>query len=103
MKIQSIEITKGSPLYLGQAQIKEYWGIGKTTFYTRIREFKKEVEAGRYPRTSIIEDGHFTWIHAYAWADFLANRRKLLQKNTRKTVKPYDVKEWEDAQLFKAM
>ena len=64
--------------------------LGKTTITERIREFREWIAKGRYPRTSIIEDGKFIRVNRYAFHDFLVNRRRLNERNMEKFVEPYN-------------
>lgn len=101
MKITNIDIVKGSPTYMTTRQLRDYFDMGRTSMFTRIVELKEEIREGRYPKQILIEDGHFTWVNFYAFADYLANRKFLLNKNLRKTVEPFCMEDWKEIPIVK--
>ena len=75
---------------LAPASLCIVFDYGRTNITERIKEFREWIAKGRYPKTSIIEDGKFIRVNRYAFHDFLSNRYKLSEKNTAKYVEPYN-------------
>lgn len=89
MRITEIREISASP-YKTKAEIAEAYSICGRTVKARIDEIEAEVKKGRYSKYSILRDGPLLWINILVWIDYMANRQKLLNKNARKFVEPYD-------------
>lgn len=89
MRITELREISASP-YKTKADLAEAYKICGRTVKVRIDEIEAEVKNGRYPKHSILRDGPLLWINQLVWIDYLANRQKLINKNARKFVPPYD-------------
>ena len=78
--IESVEITKGTP-FISRANLSKQLGVCPITIDNRTREIKKEVENGRYPDNSVIEDGGLKLLNYLVFMDYLNNRQRLLEPN----------------------
>lgn len=89
MRITELREISASP-YKTKADLAEAYKICSRTVKSRIDEIEEEVKKGRYPKSAVLRDGPLLWINQLVWIDYLANRQKLLNKNARKFVEPYD-------------
>jgi len=89
MRITELREISASP-YKTKAELAEAFGICGRTVKARLNEIEEEVKKGRYPSHTILRDGSLLWINQLVWIDYLANRQKLINKNARKFVPPYD-------------
>ena len=89
MKITELREISASP-YKTKADLAETYKVCVRTVKYRIDEIEEEVKKGRYPSHSVLRDGTLLWVNQLVWIDYLANRQKLLNKNLRKYVEPYD-------------
>jgi len=88
--------------YRTQRDLAEDFGLNYKTIAARLKELREL--SGRYGTRSVIDDGNIVLVYFPAFADYLSNRRMLLDKNLSKFVKPYDpgeiirelgMREWE--------
>ena len=89
--IESINTTKGTP-FMTRVTLSKQLGVSPGTVDNRAREIKKEVENGRYPDNSVIEDGGLKLLNYLVFIDYINNRQKLLEPNLRKYVEPFDAR-----------
>lgn len=76
--------------YKSKAQIVSATGMSKRTVEGRIAEIRQEIDSGRYSEYAVIRDGGFLWVNWLVWSDYECFRQKLLQKNLRKNVPPFN-------------
>ena len=84
-----IESIRGYP-YMPKQMLADEFHISKSTVYARMKEIEKEIQQGRYSRYAIINDGNIVLINVLVFIDYLANRRRLLERNTRKYVPDFN-------------
>ena len=77
-------------IMLRPANLSIVFDLGKTTVNERIRELEEWIDEGRYPRTAVIHDGKIVLVNRLAFVDYLANRQRLMSRNARKMVPPYN-------------
>ena len=84
-------------MYLRLKDIPNMYPMSISTAIHRISEIENEISEKRYPRASLIRDAKYTAVDEYVFRDYLANRRMLRGKNTRKHVPPYQapLEPWE--------
>lgn len=70
-------------ILLNAKQVKEVFGDCSATFYQKVREIKKQIEAGRYSRYAIIEEKG-TKVNFYVYYDYSTHRKQLSDKNAAK-------------------
>lgn len=90
MTITNLRTYAGSP-YKTKLQIAKECELSPRTVQERIKELEGEKE--RYGRHAVIRDGNIVLINYLAWVDYIANRKNLLGKNTRKYVPEYSPRE----------
>lgn len=94
------EAVAGNP-YISYEAIAERLNIHKDTVRSRVKEIIGEIDAGRYPKKSIIEDEKIIRINEFVFMDYEANRKLLRNKATRKYVEPFDPTEWASMMGFR--
>ena len=77
-------------IMLRPANLATVFDMGKSTVNERIRELEGWIDEGRYPRTAVIHDGKIVLVNRLAFVDYLANRQRLMNRNARKLVPPYN-------------
>lgn len=84
-------------MYIRLKEIPLNYPMSIGTAISRIKEIEGEIEAKRYPRSSLIRDAKYTAIDDRVFNDYLVNRRLLRGKNTRKHVPAYQppLEPWE--------
>ena len=84
-----IETGKSSPkLFMTADQLSEYEGMSGAHYRSIIREIEKQIKEGRYPETAI--GGSPRSVNYYVYRDYMTNRRRLRNRNLKKTVKPFN-------------
>ena len=78
-------------LYMQQKNIPEAFDISFRTVISRLKELREL--ADRYGKSAVIDDGNLVLVNTAAFADYMANRQQLLDKNMRKYVEPFDAAE----------
>lgn len=89
MNITYMESTKGIP-YKSKVVLAKELGISPGTVNNRCKEIREEIEKGRYPEWSVINDGGLKLINYLVYIDYSSNREKLREPNLRKYVEPFD-------------
>lgn len=89
MDIHLVE-TIDFPYYMTRANLKQQIGKSLGTVDNRIKEIETQVEAGRYPKFSVIRDGGIVLVNYFVAIDYLDNRQMLLDSNAKKYVEPYN-------------
>ena len=85
-----VEIGKSFPrLFMSAKQLSEYEGMTSGYYRLIIREIEEQIAEGRYSKAAVSETDPKT-VSYYVYRDYVANRRKLKNKNLKKTVKPYN-------------
>ena len=85
-----VETGKSFPrLFMSAKQLSEYEGMTSGYYRLIMREIEEQIAEGRYSKTAISETDPKT-VSYYVYRDYVANRRKLKNKNLKKTVKPYN-------------
>lgn len=84
-------------MYLRLKDIPSMFPMSLKTAISRISEIETEISEKRYPRASLIRDAKYTAVDEHVLQDYLANRKLLRGKNTRKYVPPYQapLEPWE--------
>lgn len=77
--------------YRQQGDVAEFFGLGKTTVYERVKEIKGEI-GKRYNEHAVIQDGNIVLVNILVFVDYMTYRRRLRDKNMRKYVPEYDAK-----------
>ena len=77
--------------YHTQREIADDFGLNHKTVAARLKELRQMSD--RYGTRAVIDDGNLVLIYLPAWVDYMANRRRLLDRNLAKYVDPYDPKE----------
>lgn len=85
-----IETGRSFPkLFMTAKQLSEYEGLTPSHYRNIFREIEDQIEAGRYPKVAIGESDPRS-VNYYVYRDYMANRRRLRDRNLKKTVKPFD-------------
>lgn len=88
-----IENGKSFPkLYMTAKQLSDYEGKSPATYREIIHEIEEQVKLGRYPETAI-GNGKPMDVNYYVYRDYMTNRSKLLDRNMKKYVKPFNPSE----------
>lgn len=84
-------------MYIRLKEIPMNYSMSIGTAISRIKEIEGEIKEKRYPRASLIRDAKYTAVDDRVFNDYLANRRLLKGKNTRKHVPAYQppLEPWE--------
>lgn len=77
--------------YHSQREIADDFGLNHKTVAARLKELRQMSD--RYGTRAVIDDGNLVLVFLPAFTDFMANRRRLLDRNLAKYVDPYDPKE----------
>lgn len=77
--------------YHTQREIADDFGLNHKTVAARLKELRQMSD--RYGTRAVIDDGNLVLVFLPAFTDYMANRRKLLDKNLAKFADPYDPKE----------
>lgn len=84
-----IETGKSFPkLFMTAEQLSGYEGMSASHYRGVFKEIEKQIEEGRYPKTAI--GGNPRSVNYYVYRDYMANRRRLRDRNLKKTVKPFN-------------
>ena len=78
---------RGKQAYMKKESLAKEFEVTTRTIDNRLKEFREEIEKGRYPAGVIIDGPR---INFFAFSDYLTYRGRLLDKNLRKTVPEYD-------------
>ena len=89
MKVTRIYNMSGGT-YKSRAQIMTELNMGQRSVDGRIAEIQEEIRNGRYSEYAVIRDGGFTWVNWLVWIDYETYRKRLLEKNLRKNVPPFN-------------
>lgn len=85
-----IETGRSFPkLFMTAKQLSEYEGLTPSHYRNIFREIEDQIKAGRYPEVAIGESDPRS-VNYYVYRDYMANRRRLRDRNLKKTVKPFD-------------
>lgn len=85
-----IESGKSFPkLFMTAVQLAEYEGMSESHYRQIFSEIRQQVKDGRYPDGSV-SDTKPASVNYYVYRDYLTNRRKLKNKNLRKTAAPFN-------------
>ena len=95
-KIISIDYASRPDDYICREVLMKKFNMGHSAVELRLKEIRSEIEKGRYPENAFIKDGGFAWVNYYVWLDYLHNRKRLKEKNTRKYVKRFDSRDWKE-------
>ena len=84
-------------MYIRLKEIPLLYPMCLTTAVARLDEIEREIRDKRYPATALIRDAKYTAVDEYVLKDYLAYRKRLRGKNTRKYVPPYQapLEPWE--------
>lgn len=92
MKITAIETMHSKPVLLSKNAIAENYHMCIRTVENRIKEIVTDYK-DRYGDFAVIKHGTLVLVNVLAFADFLAYRDRLKDKNLRKNVPPYNPEE----------
>lgn len=85
-----LEAGKSVPrLFMTARQLSEYEGMTTTHYRHIFAEIEKLVSEGRYPKASITDNKPQS-VNYYVYRDYMANRKKLGDKNLKKYVDPFN-------------
>lgn len=85
-----IESGKSFPkLFMTAVQLAEYEGMSESHYRQIFSEIRQQVKDGRYPDGSV-SDTKPASVNYYVYRDYLTNRRKLKNRNLKKTVNPFN-------------
>ena len=85
-----VETGKSLPrIYMTAKQLSEYEGMTPAHYRAVFQEIEDQIGAGRYPRAAL-SDGKPRSVNYYVYRDYIANRKRLKNKNLRKMVKPFN-------------
>lgn len=88
-----IESGKSFPrIFMTAEQLAEYEGMSGTHYRVIFNEIEQEIANGRYPAVSL-SDGKPRSVNYFVYRDYLANRKRLKNRNLKKTVKPFNAAE----------
>ncbi len=84
--------TVGGQTFKKIGDLAKQYGISMTT----AREYRKgiEKEADRYGKYAVINNGQLVYINEPAFLDYMANNRKLKNKNLRRYLEPFNPAVW---------
>lgn len=84
-----VETGKSFPrLFMTAEQLSEYEGMTGAHYRQIFSEIEAQIGNGRYPKSSL-SDGKPRSVNYYVYRDYLANRKRLRDRNLRKTVDPF--------------
>lgn len=85
-----VETGKSFPrLFMTAEQLSEYEGMTGSHYRQIFNEIEEQISGGRYPRAAL-SDGKPRSVNYYVYRDYIANRKRLKNKNLRKMVKPFN-------------
>ena len=85
-----VETGKSIPrIYMTAKQLSEYEGMTPAHYRAVFQEIEDQIRAGRYPRTAVSETKPQS-VNYYVYRDYLSNRRRLKNRNLKKTVDPFN-------------
>lgn len=85
-----VETGKSFPrLFMTAEQLADYEGMTGSHYRRVFNEIQEQIEAGRYPKTAL-SDSMPRSVNYYVYRDYLANRRRLHDRNLKKLVKPFN-------------
>ena len=76
---------------LSVKQIKEMTGEGASFIYKKIAEIREQIRLGRYNEYALVEEKSVR-VNYYVYYDYSTYRERLLDKNLRKLVPPFDAR-----------
>lgn len=76
---------------LSVKQIKELTGEGASFIYKKIAEIREQIRLGRYNEYALVEEKSVR-VNYYVYYDYSTFRERLLDKNLRKLVPPFDAR-----------
>ena len=85
-------IRAGNTEYLSLDSLAQEMGLAKQTIRIRVNEIRAEI-GKRYKSLAVIDDGNIVLVNRFVFIDYMANRRKLRDKNLRKHVEPFNAAE----------
>ena len=97
-KIYIIE-KHGNTEYLNMDALSKKFGISKQTIRKRVREIEAEI-GKRYKKQAVINDDRIVLINIFVFMDWLQNRSKLMNKDTRKYVEAFNASDWAEYMGF---
>lgn len=75
-------------LYMTPKQLCEFEGRSETFFRKIFAELSEQISLGRYPQAAMSSSPQS--VNYYAYRDYMTNRKKLLDRNLKKVVKPFN-------------
>ena len=75
-------------VYANKSDTARFFGISRNTVYKMIEGIETEIERGRYARCAIAEGLN----NKAVFLDYMVNRKRLNDKNLRRTVPEFDMK-----------
>ena len=76
-------------LYMTVKQLKEYEGMSESYYRQIFREISDQIAAGRYPNAAMGSDEPRS-VNYYVYRDYTSVRRRLKNRNLKKTVQPFN-------------
>ena len=87
VRITGLRQIYGIP-FISKNEIAEQMGLTEKTIRNRMNEIEQQKE--RYGEYATIRDGGIVMINYLVWVDYLHFRQRLMQKNAKKFVPPYN-------------
>lgn len=94
----ALQIVRGHP-YLTFKQVAEETGRTEKTVRNRVKGIREQIKLGRYS-PCVLPEGECL-VNWYCYIDYLTYRKRLDDKNLRKTVPPFNPEEIERFSGFK--
>lgn len=70
-------------------QLSEYEGMTASHYRSIFQEIEEQIRGGRYTKTAM-SDTRPQSVNYYVYRDYLSNRRRLKNRNLKKTVSPFN-------------
>lgn len=85
-----VETGKSLPrIFMTANQLSEYEGMTASHYRSIFQEIEEQIRCGRYPKTAM-SDTRPQSVNYYVYRDYLSNRRRLKNRNLKKTVDPFN-------------
>lgn len=89
MTVTNIKYLAASP-YMTAGEMAKQLGLHKNTIYSRIKEIRKEMEAGRYDEYAILDSGGIIFVNYLVFIDYCKWKTRLEDKRLRQHVPSFD-------------
>lgn len=76
-------------MYMSARQLAEYEELTPASVTRYIKEIQTETASGRYPKMAVL-DSQPRKVNFFVYVDYMANRKRLRDKNLRKFAEPFN-------------